>query len=286
MNKLSNLRTALLDLLWELRGSDISLIIGGGYGIFLKAEYIRENNIRTLLSEYPESRSTNDLDIFLRPELLIAPGRLKPLSQAIKKLGYHVIETAKNYQFVKTGPTGIGEVKIDILTGPQSYFRGTEVKADSRRIHPNPAVGLHAHPVDEAPTLEEGLLHVNLFGSLSCGTEWKNEVSLPHPYTFLTMKLFAFRDRVNDENKEFGRYHALDLYTIVATTTEAEWDAFPTFRERMYDEQCFKDASAIVNEYFSASNRLGLVRLRESRYYRAEMQLGDFIEILGETFPK
>lgn len=284
MNKLSILRTALLDLLWELRGSGISLIIGGGYGIFLKAEYIRENNIRTLLSGYPESRSTNDLDIFLRPELLIAPGKLKPLSQAIEKLGYDVIESAKNYQFVKPGPEGIGEIKIDILTGPQSNFRDTKVKVDSRRIHPYPSVGLHAHPVDEAPTLEEGLLQINFTGFLSSGIEWKNEISIPHPYTFLMMKLFAFRDRVNDEYKEFGRYHALDLYTIVATTTETEWDEFPAFRKWIYGEYFFKEASLIVDKYFSDLNQLGLIRLRESRYFRSELQLDSFMEILREIF--
>jgi len=34
------------------------------------------------------------------------------------------------------------------------------------------------------------------------------------------MKLLAFRDRLDDTDKAFGRYHALDLYTILATMTE------------------------------------------------------------------
>lgn len=38
------------------------------------------------------------------------------------------------------------------------------------------------------------------------------------------MKLFAFRDRLHDANKEFDRCHALDMYTILATTMEREWD--------------------------------------------------------------
>jgi hypothetical protein len=45
------------------------------------------------------------------------------------------------------------------------------------------------------------------------------------------MKLFAFRDRLSDEDKEFGRYHALDLYTIIATTTEKEWELAPKLRD-------------------------------------------------------
>jgi hypothetical protein len=284
MNKLPVLRTALLDLLWELQGSGINLIIGGGYGIFLKVEYTRKHDIRTLLSELPETRSTNDLDIFLRPELLIAPGKLKPLLVAIEKLGYLVVESAKNYQFIKKGPGRIGEIKIDILTGPQNLFEGTSVKTDNRRIRPSPAIGLHAHPVDEAPTLEDGLLPVNLSGFLSQGNDWGCKIYLPHPYTFLMMKLFAFRDRVKDEYKEFGRYHALDLYTIVATTSETEWDAFTVFHKRIPNDPYRKEASAIVKEYFSGMNSLGIIRLRESRYYRTEMQPDGFIDIIGETF--
>lgn len=65
------LRTALLELLFELRHEDLRLIIGGGYGLYLKQEHVRQEGVRTLFREWPEARSTNDLDLFLRPELLI-----------------------------------------------------------------------------------------------------------------------------------------------------------------------------------------------------------------------
>lgn len=78
-------------------------------------------------------------------------------------------------------------------------------------------MGIHAHPVDGAPTLEESLLPVTLAGELGSGKPWQAEVFIPHPYSFLMMKLFVFRDRLNDADKEFGRYHALDLYMILAT---------------------------------------------------------------------
>lgn len=285
MNILDILRTSLLDLLWELRDTDISMILGGGYGIFLKSAYIRERQPRTLLIERPESRSTNDLDLFLRPEMLIQPGKLKPLSRAIEKLGYRVVETAQKYQFVKPSPTGEGGVKIDFLTGPQSCFRGTKIRADKRRVRPSPSVGLHAHPVDEAPALEDGLLPIKFSGSLSTGSTWECEVFLPHPYSFLMMKLFAFRDRLTDESKEFSRHHALDLYSIIATTTEEEWDAFPAFRKRLGDESHVREAGAIIEEYFSAMNKAGIIRIRESRYYQPGFQLDEFMSIMKEAFP-
>ncbi|MDF1592715.1 MAG: hypothetical protein P1P89_14455 [Desulfobacterales bacterium] len=224
MTTLPELQTSLLDLLLEIEDTDIKLIVGGGFGIYLKTVFVQQQGKRTLLEEWPEPCSTNDLDLFLRPELLIESTKLRPLATAIAKLGYKVVPGAENYQFVKSGPEGavMSSIKIDILTGPKICFRDTKVRVDARRARPMPSVGLHAHPVDEAPTLEEGLLPVKLTGKLHSGKPFQSEVFLPHPYTFSMMKLFAFRDRLDDINKEYGRYHALDLYTILATTTEEE----------------------------------------------------------------
>jgi hypothetical protein len=287
MITMPNLQTALLDLLHEVKNTDIKLIIGGGFGIYLKTNHVRRMGLRTLLIEWPEPRSTNDLDLYLRPELLIQSAKLKPLAKAIARLGYQVVPGAEKYQFVKTGPGGVetGSIKIDILTGPQSRFQGTGVKADDRRARPNPSVGIHAHPVDEAQTLEEGLLSETLTGKLSSGEPWQAEVFLPHPFTFLMMKLFAFRDRFDDADKEFGRYHALDLYTILATTTEKEWKQALEFGNQQGDEPYIMEAGRLVSKHFSSLDRLGMIRLRESRYYRRELQLDEFMSALQELFP-
>jgi hypothetical protein len=284
MNDLSVLRTYLLDLLWELRSSGIPIIIGGGYGIFLKTEYVHTHHLRTLLDKRPESRSTSDLDLFLRPELLIEPGKLAPLAKAIERLGYTVIPTAQKYQFVKPGLGNVGEIKIDLLTGPQSQFSGSSAKVDRRRVRPKPSVGLHAHIVDEAPSLEKNLLAVPLSGMLTQGTQYTGNVFIPHPYTYLMMKLFAFKDRCEDESKEFGRYHALDLYSIIATTTEEEWQAFSSFRDQFKNEPSVQEAAAIVANYFSMPTAFGMIRMRESRYYRPDLQIDLFIELLRESF--
>ena len=71
MITIPDLRTSLLDLLHEIAAADIKLIIGGGFGIFLKVDHVQRLGIRALLHEWPEPRSTNDLDLFLRPELLV-----------------------------------------------------------------------------------------------------------------------------------------------------------------------------------------------------------------------
>ena len=288
MNPVTDLRTSLLDLLCELDGSGIRLIIGGGFGLYLKIEHVQQLGIRTLLEEWPEPRSTNDLDLFLRAEVLIKSARARALAEAIERLGYEVVPGAEKYQFVKTVPVGgaVDSVKVDILTGPQACFQDTRVQVDARRACPKPSVGIHAHPVDEAPTLEEGLLPVPLKGRLGSGDPWESEINIPHPYTFLMMKLFAFRDRLDDPDKEFGRYHALDLYSILATTSEEEWRCGLDMRDRYRSQPYVIEAGRLVSEYFSHPDYLGVVRLKESPYYRPELQLDAFISALEELFPR
>ena len=113
MIRITDLQTALLDLLQKVDDPEIRLIAGGGFGIHLKINHVRNSGMRTLLAEWPEPRSTNDLDLFLRPELLIESSKLKPLVNAIAELGYQVVPGAEKYQFAKPGPGGtdVGGIK-------------------------------------------------------------------------------------------------------------------------------------------------------------------------------
>lgn len=287
MITMPQLHTALLDLLHETREADLGLIIGGGYGTYLKREHVRNSGARTLLQEWPEPRSTNDLDLFLRPELLIEPQRLVSLRQTLAKQGYSEVPGAEKYQFAKPGPDGgvAGSLKIDLLTAPQQRFRGTGVDVDSRRVRPNPSVNLHAHPVDEALTLEEGLIEVSVAGQLSSGEAYSSKVYVPHPFTYAMMKLFAFRDQVDDSSRGNGTYHALDVYAILATTTEEEWEQAKDMRASTQNAPEVIEASRIVAELFSSPTGRGHLRLKESPYYRPEFQLADFTSALSELFP-
>jgi len=284
---LPDIQTALLDLLSKVDSPDIKLIIGGGYGIYLRAELARKSEERTLFKEWPEVRSTNDLDLFLRPELLINSSQLKPLVKALNILGYSPVPGAENYQFSRAGSDSAitGLFKIDILTGPKDCFKDTPVKVDARRVRPRPSVGIHAHPTDEAVTLEKGLQPIILKGKLSSSEFYEAEIFLPHCYTFLMMKLFAFKDRFHDRNKEYGRYHALDMYAILATTKEEEWKQALELRDEHADKEFVVEAGKLINQYFTSNDQFGIIRLKENRYYRGEMQLDSFISALQELFP-
>src|SRR3954453_14572349 len=117
---MDTLITSLLDLLAELEATRVPLIVGGGFGLYLKRRHIDRTGERTLLSELPEPRSTNDLDLFLRAEVLADVGRTRRVAEAIRRLGYTPVEEAKFLQWHR--PVQVGEVeqevKIDILVGP------------------------------------------------------------------------------------------------------------------------------------------------------------------------
>ena len=137
----------------------------------------------------------------------------------------------------------------------------------------------------QAVDSESTLRPIMLTGNLSSGEIWESEIFLPHPYTFSMMKLFAFRDRLDDPDKEFGRYHALDLYTILATTTEDEWASSLQLRDQYKKHPPAIEAGNLVSECFSSRERIGMIRLMESPYYRPELQNEDFMSALQEMFP-
>jgi hypothetical protein len=76
--------------------------------------------------------------------------------------------------------------------------------------------------------------------------------------------------------KEFGRYHALDLYTIMATTTDEEWEYALQLRDQFKNDPPAKEAGNLVSKYFSSLERIGMIRFMESPYYPPELQFEDF----------
>lgn len=280
------LTTALLDLCHELGSTNLKLIVGGGFGIYLKYRDLLKTGSQTLLTQWPAPRSTNDLDLFLRTELLADSQRLVPLVQALDRLDYRPVETARFYQFYKPGPEGgeAGSLKVDILTGPEQTLREAGVTAKNRRARPRPRISLHARTLDEALTLEEHLQEVFIEGHRSSGESGFAVVFLPHPFTFIMMKLFALRDRINDPDKDYGRHHALDLYTILATMTEAEWNISLQLREKHAADAKMIEAGQLIHELFGEEFSLGVLRLKESVYYRTDFQVEGFLQALCDLF--
>ena len=117
--------SSLLDLLRELDSSGIPLTIGGGFGLYLKRLHLERTGERTLFSILPAIRSTNDIDLFLRAEVLSDLARTREVADAIERLGYTPVEEAKFLQRKRPVATAgmAQEVKIDVLVGPLGQYR-------------------------------------------------------------------------------------------------------------------------------------------------------------------
>ncbi|RUL81900.1 hypothetical protein [Tautonia sociabilis] len=279
------LASSLLDLVYELRDAAVPLTVGGGYGLYLKRRHIEQLGLRTLLDRLPETRSTNDLDLFLRAEVLADVGRTEQLAAAIARLGYEPVPEARYLQWrrqVEIGPV-MQEVKIDLLVGPLGQYREA-LRVKSPRARPKGDVKLHAHCVEEAIGLERRPIGIRLEGCRIGGEAYSGEVFVPQAFPYLMMKLCAFRDRKDDPRKDAGRHHALDLYNIVGMMTEEEYEAALDLGRRHREDPRIADVRGVVGEHFSDPTALGILRLREHPLWRPEFQLDEFVAVLSEVF--
>ena len=99
--------------------------------------------------------------------------------------------------------------------------------------------------------------------SLGDGAEGPN-VLVPHPASFLLMKLFSFRDRhLSDkpEDRERAPYHAFDIFMLLSTLNRQEWEESLGI---LHDERVVdvvRQAREIVAEFFAAENAGGVLAM-------------------------
>ena len=281
----SILKTSLLDLVHELPDQEVPLILAGGYGLYLKQVHLQDTENSPMLiagERWPAPRSTEDLDILLRTEVVIDAGRMGSIRAALDRLNYTVIPGAEYMQFVKK-LGGSKTVKVDLLTGPLGSFADDpRVKVDDRRVRPRLGVKLHAHRTDEALGFHGRTMDVLVTGTLSSGDPYEATVCVPPAFTLLLMKLHAFRDRCNDEEKDFARHHALDIYRIVAMMTEQEFEQTKQKVSEHREDPAVVEAARIAREHFASEESLGSIRLREHALWDEDMPLADLLSALED----
>jgi hypothetical protein len=304
------LTTSLLDLVYELEGRDVSITVGGGFGLYLKRQHLARTGQRTLFDELPVPRSTNDLDLFLQAEMLASFERTRQVAEVICRLGYTVVEAAKFLQW-KRAITVAGvpqEVKIDFLVGPLGDFREKLYTKKLPRVRPKQSIEFHAHTVEEAIHLEDEPIAVIVDGKRSTGVPYSATLYIPQAFPYLMMKLHAFDDRRDDADKDLGRHHALDLYTIVGMMAEKEYERAKELGAAYATDEHVRRACAIVRAHFpsratgppvasdpwtqhsieqghySDTTALGILRLQEHQLFRNEFLLEEFTSVLAEIF--
>ncbi|WP_153559412.1 hypothetical protein [Roseimaritima sediminicola] len=257
-------------------GSETTLLIGGGYGLFLKQLYLADHpGVRTLLTpdDLPDARTTNDIDLILRAEIVTDSESMKSIRMALDELDCRVVETAKYTQFSRSMPQG--QVKIDLLAAPLGHF-AERVPKDPRRVKPRPSVKLHASKLEEALAVDRHALSIPVEGKLSAGEEHRAEVLVPQAFSYLLMKLCAFRDRMNDVNRSLGQHHALDIYRIVGMLTREEDTHVRSLSAEYAEHPTVTEARAIAAKHFISPDGLGRLRIREHPLYKESMELDRF----------
>jgi len=274
------LLTALLELDAAL-APPIELTVGGGYGLFLKQLFLKENgHIQTLfaIDELPQARTTQDIDLILRAEVVTDSPSMGRIRRALDSLGFEVVPEAKYMQF--TMDVGTGTVKIDLLAGPLGQF-ADRVPSDPRRVKPQPSVNLHARKLEEALAVEQHPIRIPISGTLRTGEAHKTIVSIPQAFTYLLTKLIAFRDRIDDSTKDYARHHALDIYRIVGLLTREE-DVYVKELSREFRlHPTVLDARKIVQDYFIPADGIGRLRIREHQLAVGAMDMERFAQELN-----
>jgi hypothetical protein len=282
---MDQLTASLLDLLHELEGRSIPITVGGGFGLYLKRQHLAAVGEQMLFDQLPLPRATNDLDLFLRVEVLVDLQRTREVADAIRRLGYTVVEAAKYLQWKReVVVAGVAlEAKIDFLVGPLGDAR-SKLYVKLPRVRPKGTIEFHAHAVEEAILVEDGPLAVTIAGKRSTGEPHTGTVFIPQAFPYLMMKLHAFADRKDDANKDLGRHHALDLYTIVGMMTEEEYERAKELEVAHAGNEHVARACAIVRDHFASRTALGALRLQEHQLFREDFLVDDFMSVLREIF--
>jgi hypothetical protein len=281
----------LFDLLTALDGQDIPLILVGGFGLFLRRQYVLESGERRLLEYLPNARATEDFDVVMRLQVLANLGKMTILRQTLNRMGYQFVKGAEKYQFFKpdSSSTTARNVKIDLLARKPGEG-DPELHHDSRRVQPIAKNSpLHARTTSEAIAVEDGLLLLTLEDTHSDGSAATGTVFLPHTYALYLMKLFALSDEHNSKKgpgrENYAQKHASDLFTLTALLTASENDRLVEFRQRYGASEEAKQAGTIVKSLLGTINAPGALYMRQQLVGLPMDDLATCIEVLTETFP-
>lgn len=289
----------LLDLMEALQPK-LQLTLVGGFGLILRQEYIQALNQPTLIERRPKARATPDFDVLLPVEIYADSTTVKYLEEALKSLQYVVLEKKEYFHFGKETLDG-RQIKVDLLmrepTEDHTYakvegFRVKQKLAPKTKQETDQSLEktkIHGYRTREAFAIAESLIELQIEGRNSSDQIVTGVVSIPNPYTFLLLKLFAFRDwetkKEGDNQLPQARKHAQDLYLIVASLTPDEDKVLSEFSLRYKEHPVAIEAATVVEELFSSPTALGIIRVQEGWERLTNDDITLFLETLKQAFP-
>jgi len=243
--------------------SKSDIFIAGGYGLFLKQLWLRQNEIKTVVPleswRNASPRVTKDVDLILTVDLIGSERNQKVRDVLNDNQFRSATEVGgKHWKFVKD----LDKEQSVVLEfhSPVPIDKMKDVQFDEMRVKHKPSLGengVHGRTNPEAMGCN---FHPTYF-------EWEQTgLQLVNPVTWSIRKLIASRDRwvkSQDQSKlqEFRGFsqeqatkHAQDVCRIVAMVTESERDDSQKIVEELRGSQPFVEASKILNTHFRSDN--------------------------------
>jgi len=275
--------------LWkDLRQIAPDLLLVGGYGLFLKQQWLLSqfsslgpetgdatvtqrgeelvvNEVRTVVPierwKNQTPRVTKDFDFIASLDLIASTERQNLFNQVLIRHGFSVVEKNARWQFEKEISNG-NKVVLDFHS-PLPDEKRDDLRVDERRVKPNPSLhksGIHGHKNAEAAGSE---LHPFPFIYRDV------KIQLPNPVTLTLMKLIATRDRWREaqdtlssgerqaEGLRQARKHAEDVCRVIAMMTRDERDSATIILDAVRGKPVFADGRSTFSELFKTDEGWG-----------------------------
>lgn len=257
------------------------LLVAGGYGLFLKQNWLLANPdvlIVVPLGQWRDTtpRVTKDFDIVIGLNLVTQAERQKGLLAALEKHGFTVSEKHPRWQFEKRLAEN-RKVIVELHT-PLPPDDDSGLQSDRIRVKRKPSLGpdgIHGRTNPEAVGCDLQPFRFEVEGA---------RVVVINPITWCVMKLTAMRDQWvraedagrSEENRSFFRAqaikHAQDVCRIVAMVTRDERDAAAEVLKSVRSTPQFSTAVKIFTEFFQPEKGWG-VMATEASWEPADLQL-------------
>jgi hypothetical protein len=263
----------------KIGGDD--LLVAGGYGLFLKQNWLLANlNVPIIipLAQWRDTtpRVTKDFDLIIGLDLIADAEAQKGVLAVLEKHGFKV--TAKNPRWQFEKQLGENRKVVVEIHAPLPSENHDRFEVTRTRIKRKPSLhndGIHGRTNPEAVGCD---LHPFRFEVAGVG------VSVTNPVTWCVMKLTAMRDQWkrseeterDAEDRAFCREqaikHARDVCRIVAMVTQSERDRASEIIESVKSTPQFSEAAGIFAEFFQPDQGWGVMAV-EAAWEPADLQL-------------
>ena len=241
-----------------------SILIAGGYGLFLKQQWLKQlGNIPTVIPFQnwidTEPRVTKDVDLILGLDLIKDSSQQKTFLSSLSKNGFEPSDRPheQRWKFIKRIQ---GDRSIVVEMHASKPERGmTGIIATDKRVKHKPSLG--SHGVHGRTNPEAAGSELVPFTFAMDGVELK----VPNPVTWSVMKLAATSDRwslsqspdLDEQGRDYSRFqaakHAQDVFRTIALMTLQERDHAGEVVASISEHEAFRRAREIWNNDFSIS---------------------------------